>query len=210
MGEILYIMKQTDRSLLIIESNSYAAKLVEDLEEHPVTEFRMFKTRKVRQDSRGRLVVTDVKPGIYTDSVTKPKMMQALYEIVSEKPHIIKSKQLALELMGIDKTYQSKRLTDRAMSLAFICYVVKHHPSDIPDPIEIEGEQIDIVQDLTRTIQNLSRRYEPYRYVKDKLAEMDLRRQENNFEDFMLYNEQDNSLENCVEVIPKFDWLFDI
>ena len=205
MKEILFIMQQTDRSLLIVESNSYAAKLVEDLEEHPLTESRMFKTKKFKQGKGGRLVVTDVKPGLYTDSVTKPKMMQALYEHVSEKPHMIKSKQLALELMGIDKTYHSKRLTDRAMSLAFICYVVKYHPSDIPEPFEVVGEQSDVVNDLIEITHNLSRSHTPWSYVQEKLTNTNI--QDNAFEDFMLGTEQDTeSLEDRVEITPLTSW----
>ena len=205
MKEILFIMQQTDRSLLIVESNSYAAKLVEDLEEHPLTESRMFKTKKFKQGKGGRLVVTDVKPGLYTDSVTKPKMMQALYEYVSEKPHMIKSKQLALELMGIDKTYHSKRLTDRAMSLAFICYVVKYHPSDIPEPFEVVGEQSDVVNDLIEITHNLSRPHTPWSYVQEKLTNTNV--QDNAFEDFMLGTEQDTeSLEDRVKITPLTSW----
>jgi len=131
--------------------------------------------------------------------------MQALYEHVSEKPHMIKSKQLALELMGIDKTYHSKRLTDRAMSLAFICYVVKYHPSDIPEPFEVVGEQSDVVNDLIEITHNLSRSHTPWSYVQEKLTNTNI--QDNAFEDFMLGTEQDTeSLEDRVEITPLTSW----
>jgi len=128
-NEIIEFMTTHKNAFLIIEANSYAAELVERLEENEIISNRMFYRKKYNKE---KTKIIELNPGVITDNKTKPKMMSSLYNIVTEDTTRIKSKSLASELMALKKDNTSKRLTDRLMAYSFICYVHTYFREDLP------------------------------------------------------------------------------
>jgi len=89
--------------------------------------------------------------GISTDIKTRPLMMNALYSYVSQYPQMIKSKRLALELIGLTMKNSGKveadegGFDDLAMSLAFCCYVRMHDP---PLGVDMHSLQESMFRDI--------------------------------------------------------------
>jgi len=183
--EIEWVAKQYKQCLLIIESNSYATKLIEDLDENEEVSHLLFRTPVEKTRNNKRKV--DYFPGVYTDSLTRPKMLQAMYDIVSEHPYKIKSPALAKELMSLDKTGKSRRLSDRAMSFAFICYVYKNYPETIPETgLEVNMHQKQLLDDITHIISDDKEDV----YVKTNRLRKAQEMSDQDFEDFLLFDKK--------------------
>lgn len=181
--EIKWIAKSYPQCLLIIESNSYATKLIEDLDDDEEISHLLFRTPIEKLKGSKRKV--DYFPGVYTDSLTRPKMLQALYDIVSEYPYKIKSPKLAKELMALDKYGKSRRLSDRAMSFAFICYVYKYFPETIPETgLEVSLQQKQLLEDITQITSDINED-ELKRTTRLKKSE---KLSDREFEDFILFD----------------------
>jgi len=108
---------------LVIESNSYGNQVVEAMDQ---SEF----TTMVYHEKRGKILL----PGLATTGKTRPLMIDSLYSYISKFPEIVKSKRLALELIGlITKTsgrVEADEGTHDDLALATSCafYVRKFDP----------------------------------------------------------------------------------
>jgi hypothetical protein len=130
---VLYAATLFSNGPIIIENNSYGTQVVEFMEE---TEFSIRLYRTKTGESK-------FKNGLTTSSKTRPLMIDALYSMVSEDPLIIKSKRLALELVGLVQKPSGKVEADNdcnddlAMTLAFAAYVRKY---DTPLMLDVDTE----------------------------------------------------------------------
>jgi len=74
--------------------------------------------------------------GLRTTSISRPMMIDAMYEIISEHPEVVVSDRLASELIGLvdkgNKIQADKGFNDDlVMAYAFVCYVRKYKPEFI-------------------------------------------------------------------------------
>jgi len=105
---------------LIIESNSYGNQLIENLSD--------------LEECKYLYAESDSKKGLTTTSRTRPLMMDALYTYIKENPRCVKSKRLALELVGLVNKKNGKVEADSgchddiAMTGAMCSYVRKYDP----------------------------------------------------------------------------------
>ena len=133
---VLYAATLFNNGPIVIENNSYGTQVVEYMED---TEFslRLYKT-KVGEKT--------VKPGLITSTKSRPLMIDALYSLITEDPSIIKSRRLALELVGLVQKPSGKVEADNgcnddlAMTAAFAAYVRKYDP---PLMLDIKSEASD-------------------------------------------------------------------
>lgn len=122
------------QGLCVIERNSYGdqvAKAIRD-SKHGI----MLYNEKTGKD--GKIL----KPGLGTTAKTRPLMIDSLYTYVTQFPECIKSKRLALELIGlVDKAGKVQADTgsndDLALSASLAFYVRKYDtPMIIQAPVE--------------------------------------------------------------------------
>ena len=121
--------------IAVIESNSYGNQVVEEVNnsEYCVSLYK---------EKRGPNMIL---PGLQTTSKTRPLMIDALYSYVCQFPECVKSKRLALELVGlVEKT--SGRVEadegcydDLALSAALAFYVRKYDPPMMINPTKFES-----------------------------------------------------------------------
>jgi len=115
--------------LCIIESNSYGNQVVEHIND---SEFGTMLYKEKRGESK-------LVPGLSTNAKTRPLMIDALYSFVSQFPETIKSKRLALELVGLIEKANGRVEADKgchddiALASAFCYYVRKYDPPLLVD-----------------------------------------------------------------------------
>jgi hypothetical protein len=108
---------------LVVENNSYGNQVAEEMNN---SEFSFMLYKEKRGEKR--------IPGLSTNVKTRPLMIDSLYSYISRYPEIIKSKRLALELIGlVTKTSGKVEAEDGAhddLALATSCcfYVRKFDP----------------------------------------------------------------------------------
>lgn len=109
--------------VVVIESNSYGNQVVEAMND---SDFMSMVYKEKRGDK--------LLPGLATTGKTRPLMIDSLYSYISKYPEIVKSKRLALELIGL-VTKSSGRVeadtgTHDDLALATSCafYVRKFDP----------------------------------------------------------------------------------
>lgn len=123
---------------LVVERNSYGNQIVEHLERGNF--YTMMYKQKMGEQ---------YKTGLTTDLRTRPLMIDALYSYVSQYPQMVKSKRLAIELIGLITKKSGKVEADDgcnddlAITLAFCAYVRKYDP---PLMIEMEKNNDTILQ----------------------------------------------------------------
>jgi len=133
---VLYAATVYNNGSIVIENNSYGTQVVEYMDR---TEFSL---RLYKEAPSG----TTIKVGLTTTSKTRPLMIDALYSMVIEDPSIVKSKRLALELIGLVSKKNGKVEADTncnddlAMTLAFGCYVRKYNP---PLMLDVDSSATD-------------------------------------------------------------------
>ena len=76
---------------LVVESNSYGNQVLEDLTR---SEYSIMVYKEKRTENR-------VYAGLSTNTKTRPLMVASLYSYITEHPEIVKSKRMALELVGL-------------------------------------------------------------------------------------------------------------
>lgn len=115
---------------LIVENNSVAAQLVEGLDR---SNFHSMLYRG-KLKGKGIRATPTVVAGLPVNGHTRPLIIDALYSSVSNYPTTIKSKQLALELIGLVEKKGGKVEADTgchddlALALSFCYYVRKYDP----------------------------------------------------------------------------------
>jgi len=119
--------------LIVVENNSYGNQVMEELNN---SEFMTM----LYKEKRGEIKVA---AGLSNNAKTRPLMIDALYTYVSQFPEMVKSKRLALELVGLVHNKHGKVEADSgchddlALTLAFAMYVRKYDP-----PLMIENNKI--------------------------------------------------------------------
>ena len=108
---------------LVIENNSYGNQVMEEINN---SEYSQYMYKEKRGD---RLI-----GGLSVNTKTRPLMIDALYSYVSQYPQMVKSKRLALELIGLTQKPSGKVEgstgcnDDLALTLAMAMYVRKYDP----------------------------------------------------------------------------------
>lgn len=142
--------------MVVIENNSYGNQVMEEINNSEYSTM-MYK------EKRGNNIV----PGLSNNSKSRPLMMDALYSYVTQFPNIIKSKRLALQLIGlVEKNGKVEADTgckdDLALSAAFAFYVRKYDPPLLLDIHKFDSSIFDEVvqmnyKDYNKTINTTSK-----------------------------------------------------
>lgn len=117
---------------IVVESNSYGNQVVEDLN---LSDYSPMLYREKRGDNR--------IPGIATTGKTRPLMIDALYSFVSNFPEGVRSKRLALELVGLISKPSGRVEADidcnddLVFATALCAYVRKYDP-----PLSVEPQKL--------------------------------------------------------------------
>jgi hypothetical protein len=77
--------------VVVVESNSYGNQVLEELDR---SEYSTMVYKEKRTENR-------VYPGLSTNTKTRPLMVASLYSYITEHTEMVKSKRLALELVGL-------------------------------------------------------------------------------------------------------------
>jgi hypothetical protein len=126
---------------IVIENNSYGTQIVEFIERS------QFSMRLYKEAPNG----TTIKSGLTTTGKSRPLMIDALYSMVTDDPSIIKSRRMAMELIGLVQKNNGKVEADSgcnddiAMTLAFGSYVRKYNP---PLMLDVDSPVIDQFADI--------------------------------------------------------------
>jgi len=131
------LAKLCPHNILIVENNSYGNQVVEELIYDEEYDYNVFAVPKKGKDH-------EFSYGLSTNSLTRPLITDALYHYVCERPEMVKSERLALELLGLtDKVRRIEADTgghdDLALALGFICYVRHYCPEslgNVDDPLD--------------------------------------------------------------------------
>jgi hypothetical protein len=176
---IINIFKLFPNSIWVIENNSYGDKLVDDLYTQTILSDYMY--LDIKKDKDGRII--RIKPGIPTNTRTRPLYIDALYDYIKDEPEIIKSKVMTMELISmedVDGKIKSKDKDDLCMALGLICYVRNNIPKkelQNMTTLDIDKEDMDFMQNMINDrkennallgINGLSKDYNESTYVDKK------------------------------------------
>ena len=126
---------------IIIENNSYGNQVMESINE---SEYSFYMYKEKRGENR-------ILPGLSTNAKTRPLMIDAMYSYVSQFPQMVKSKRLALELIGLTKKPSGKveavsgSTDDLALTLAFAMYVRKYDPPMMIEVNKVAASAFDMI-----------------------------------------------------------------
>ncbi len=144
-----------NNGIVVIENNSYGNQVMEELNN---SEF----STMMYKEKRGK---DQIVPGISTNSKTRPLMIDALYTYVSEYPQCIKSKRLAMELIGLVEKSNGRveadigGKDDLALSSAFCYYVRKYDPPLMIETSKLHNSEFNTIMqynDYEITMENSS------------------------------------------------------
>lgn len=118
-----YVCGEYSNSIVVVENNSLGNQVAESLDFSPYSHM-------LYKEKRGDKLIR----GLSTNAKTRPLMIDAMYSYVTQFPNMVKSKRLALELVGL-VTKSSGKVEgddgcrdDLALTLAFAMYVRKYDP----------------------------------------------------------------------------------
>ena len=118
-----YVCGEYSNSIVVVENNSLGNQVAESLDFSPYSHM-LYKERRGDKFIRG----------VSTNAKTRPLMIDAMYSYVTQYPNMVKSKRLALELVGLVTKASGKVegddgwRDDLALTLAFAMYVRKYDP----------------------------------------------------------------------------------
>lgn len=183
------VAKMCPHNVVIVENNSYGNQVVEELIYDEEYDYNVFATPKKGKDH-------EFTYGLSTNSHTRPLITDALFHYVCDRPSMVKSERLALELLGLtDKVRRIEADTggndDLALALGFICYV-RHYCTDllgnIDDPMDhtttdLVEESLALISSMNNPSTPLMEQYENqdyhifqktlHKYIKDNLGNFD-------------------------------------
>jgi hypothetical protein len=141
------------RNVLVVENNSYGNQVVEYLTRaRASTNIYKQRIKNVEYAAHSRY-----RYGLSTNVQTRPLIIDSLYTYVKENPGLVRSKHLALELIGLEEKISGKNVRveagrgghdDAAMALGFASYVRMYDP---PLNVSTVASQ-QIVEDIYSTI----------------------------------------------------------
>jgi len=129
-GKVIEVVCNTYPGTLVVENNSVASQLVEGLSRSNY--HSMLYKGKLR--GNGTSKTPKMISGLPVNIHTRPLIIDALYSNVSNYPHTIRSKALALELIGLVSKKNGKVESDvgchddLALAASFCYYVRKYDP----------------------------------------------------------------------------------
>jgi len=128
-SKIVEVACATYPGTLIVENNTVASQLVEGLDRSNY--HSMLYRGKLKGNGLNKNPT--IVPGLPVNRHTRPLIIDALYSSVTNYPYSIKSKSLALELIGLitkkDKVQADTGChDDLALAFSFCCYVRKYDP----------------------------------------------------------------------------------
>jgi hypothetical protein len=129
--------------LVVVENNSYGNQVAEHISSSPYNAM-MYK------ETRGQTII----PGVCTNAKSRPLMIDALYSYISQYPQIVKSKRLALELIGLVSKPSGKVEADRgcrddmALASTFSFYVRKYDPPLMMDSNRLNSSAFSSIANM--------------------------------------------------------------
>lgn len=120
--------------MVVVESNSYGNQVLEALDR---SEFSTMVYKERRTENR-------VYPGLSTNTKTRPLMVASLYSYITEHPEIVKSKRLALELVGLinknGRVEADRGCTDDLCLAAAVAFYVRQYDP----PLMLAGKASEV------------------------------------------------------------------
>lgn len=139
-------------NLIIVENTGgYGTSVLNELQYDPIYSYNLFWEYRKTDPAKQRI------PGLSTNTHTRPLIIQSLYETVTERPELIKSERLKLELYSLVNKANKVQADvdsndDLTMAYAFCCYIRKYYA----DIVAIE-EDIGInVPETTEALQDMA------------------------------------------------------
>jgi hypothetical protein len=121
------------RNIMIVENNSYGNQVVEYLTRARANvNIYKQKIKNVEYAAHSRY-----RYGLSTNAQTRPLIIDSMYTYVKENPNLVRSKYLALELIGLEERQAGRTVKveagrgahdDAAMALGFAAYVRMYDP----------------------------------------------------------------------------------
>lgn len=137
------------RNIMVVESNSYGNQVVEHLTKTG-SNFNVYQ-QKIKRDVTSK---PRYRYGLSTNAVTRPLILDALYTYVKENPSLVKSSELALELIGLERKSNGKveagpgMNDDLALALGFVAYVRMYDP-----PMSVSAAAAEhAIEDIIETV----------------------------------------------------------
>lgn len=155
-GVVRHIHAHCPKNLIIVEnSGGYGLGVLNDLMDDRYIKYNIFHEHRRTDPSKQRI------PGVNTNSFTRPLMMNALYEMVTENPSLILSERLKFELLSlIDKGSKVQAdegaNDDLTMAYAFCCFVRKNYNQLVETEEQIKGMENYETEDMIGTISELN------------------------------------------------------
>jgi hypothetical protein len=124
------INKVYSRNLIVVENNSYGNQVVEYLTKVG-SSFNVYQQKLVNRDTDAK---TKYRHGLSTNAQTRPLIMDALFTYVKENPSLVRSQELALELIGLERDAGGRveagagMNDDLCLAIAFCGYVRMYDP----------------------------------------------------------------------------------
>jgi len=141
------------RNIIVVENNSYGNQVVEFLTTRTRSDHNIYK-QKPKNNNIKHNAYSRYKYGLSTNASTRPLMIDALYTYIKENASLVKSKKLALELIGLEDNGNGKieagkgMHDDMAMAMAFACYVRMYDP-----PMSVASvTSNDVLMDVLETV----------------------------------------------------------
>jgi len=135
--------------VVVIEANSYGNQIIEELKDYQM------ETYIYRQKDKKF-------PGLTTSAKTRPLMIDALHDYISKYPEIVKSRRLAMELVGL-VTKTSGRVEadsgcndDLALSAAMAFYVRKYDMPPLLNNINSKTETINAFGNIVKMNEDIT------------------------------------------------------
>jgi len=128
-GKIIEVVCSTYPGTLVVENNTVASQLVEGLNRSNYHSMLY----KGKLKGNGAKKTPTIVPGLPVNRQTRPLIIDALYSYVTNYPTTIKSKTLALELIGLITKKEKVQADDGchddlALAASFCYYVRKYDP----------------------------------------------------------------------------------
>lgn len=176
---VRHVCKIVPKNIIIVENTGgYGLAILNELYHDLKYNFNLYGEWRLRKNKKGS---KEFIPGLSTNNKTRPLIVDALHNYVSEDPSIVKSHRLATELLGL--TNKSAKIEadrgfndDLAMAFAFCCYVRKYEndiftirdeSGDIVSLIDDEFEDMESTLKIIRDGNNGS----PFKYDREKATE---------------------------------------
>ncbi len=130
------VAKLAPKNIIVVENTGgYGLTILNELQFDEEIEYNIFgETRRLGTKRQ-------FKPGLSTDTKTRPLILDALFEYVQNDPSIVKSEALALELLNLSDKGNKIEASDNGnddlcMAFGFCCYVRKYKKDVIVSDID--------------------------------------------------------------------------